>query len=62
MYERCFLWRQNGPEINYSPIRISGGGEGVFLGEISSSKHYSKKEKAQFGRSLGPVARQNTDE
>jgi uncharacterized membrane protein YesL len=25
MYVRCFLWRQNGLEINYSPIRISGG-------------------------------------
>jgi hypothetical protein len=47
MYARCFLWRQNGPEINYSPIPISRKrGAGVFLGEISSSKHYSKKEKA----------------
>jgi hypothetical protein len=24
-YERCFLWRQNILEVNYSPIRISGG-------------------------------------
>ena len=23
---RCFLWRQNNPEVNYSPTRISGGG------------------------------------
>ena len=22
----CFLWRQNNPEVNYSPTRISGGG------------------------------------
>ena len=22
---RCFLWRQNNPEVNYSPNRISGG-------------------------------------
>jgi exonuclease III len=22
---RCFLWRQNNPEVNYSPTRISGG-------------------------------------
>jgi hypothetical protein len=34
----------------------------VFLGEIYSSKHYSKKEKSRFGRGLGPVVRQNTDE
>jgi hypothetical protein len=34
----------------------------VFLGEISSSKHYSKKEKSRFGRGLGPVVRQNTDD
>jgi hypothetical protein len=37
MYARCFLWRQNGSEINYSHIRISGAG--VFLAETSSSKH-----------------------
>jgi hypothetical protein len=23
---RCFLWRQNNPEVNYSPTRISGVG------------------------------------
>jgi len=34
---RCFLWRQNNPEVNYSPTRISGGGE-VFLGEVSRSR------------------------
>ena len=22
---RCFLWRQNNPEVHYSPTRISGG-------------------------------------
>ena len=22
---RCFLWRQNNPEVNYSPTRISKG-------------------------------------
>jgi hypothetical protein len=22
---KCFLWRQNNPEVNYSPTRISGG-------------------------------------
>jgi len=33
---RCFLWRQNNPEVNYSPTRISGGG--VFLEEVSRSR------------------------
>jgi hypothetical protein len=33
---RCFLWRQNNLEVNYSPYRISGGG--VFLGEASCSR------------------------
>ena len=32
---RCFLWRQNNPEVNYSPTRISGG---VFLKEVSRSR------------------------
>jgi hypothetical protein len=32
---RCFLWRQNNPEVNYSPTRISGGGGGgVFIKEF----------------------------
>jgi nitrogen regulatory protein PII len=39
---RCFLWRQNNPEVNYSPIRISGGG-GVFLGETPGGKSYSEE-------------------
>ena len=33
---RCFLWRQNNPEVNYSPTRISGGG--LFLEEVSLSR------------------------
>jgi hypothetical protein len=33
---RCFLWRQNDPEINYSPTRISVGG--VFLEEVSRKR------------------------
>jgi hypothetical protein len=45
--------------LPHSDLRGRGG---VFLGEISSSKHYSKKEKARFGRGLGTVVRQNTDE
>ena len=32
---RCFLWRQNNPEVNYSPTRISGG---EFLEEVSRSR------------------------
>jgi hypothetical protein len=36
---RCFLWRQNDPEVNYSPTRISGGGGGgVFLEEVSRNR------------------------
>ena len=33
---RCFLWRQNNPEANYSPTRFSRGG--VFLEEVSRSR------------------------
>ena len=32
---RCFLWRQNNLEVNYSPTRNSGG---VFLEEVSRSR------------------------
>jgi hypothetical protein len=35
---RCFLWRQNNPEVNYFPTRISGGEGGVFLEEVSRSR------------------------
>jgi hypothetical protein len=34
---RCFLWKQNNPEVNYSPTRISRGG-GVFLEKVSRSR------------------------
>ena len=37
---RCFLWRQNNLEVNYSPTRISG--EGVFLEEVSRSRKRNK--------------------
>jgi hypothetical protein len=33
---RCFLWRKNDPEVNYSPTRISGGS--VSRGGSSNSK------------------------
>jgi hypothetical protein len=45
MYARCFLWRQNSPEVNYSPNRISGGG--VFL-EERSCRHYDQKEHHSY--------------
>ena len=32
----CLLWRQNNPEVNYSPTQISGGG--VFLEGASRSR------------------------
>ena len=37
---RCFLWRQNNPEVNYSPNRISGGG--VFLEEVCITQLQNK--------------------
>jgi hypothetical protein len=40
---RCFLWRQNNPEVNYSPTRISGGRGGVFLEEVSRSKQRKRE-------------------
>ena len=43
MYARCFLWRQNNPEVHYSP-NSDLLGSGVFLGEIASIRHYSKKD------------------
>jgi hypothetical protein len=33
---RCFFWRQNKPEVNYSTTRISEGG--VFLKKVSRSR------------------------
>ena len=38
---RCFFWRQNNPEVNYSPTRISGGG--MFL-EEARKYHAAAKE------------------
>ena len=35
---RCVLWRQNNPEVNYSPNRISGGEGGVFVEEASPNR------------------------
>jgi hypothetical protein len=32
---RCFLWRQNNPEVNYFPLGSPGG---VFLEEVSRSR------------------------
>jgi hypothetical protein len=40
----------SGDKLLHSNLRGVGGG--AFLREISSSKHYSKKEKALFGRGL----------
>jgi len=35
---RCFLWRQNNLEVNYSPTWISREGGGVFLEKVSRSR------------------------
>jgi hypothetical protein len=42
-YAIYFVLRQNSPDVKYSTIWTSGGG-GMFLGEISSSRRYSKKD------------------
>jgi len=34
---KCFIWRQNNPEVSYSPTRVSRGG-GVFLEEVPRSR------------------------
>ena len=49
IYARCFLWRQNNPEINYSPNRISGGECYYILHEI-------RKRKANW---IGHILRTN---
>ena len=33
---RCFLWRQNNPEVNYFPLGLISGG-GVFLEKVLRS-------------------------
>jgi hypothetical protein len=40
-HERCFLWRQYNPEVNYSPIRLSGVG-GVLVEELSRSRKINR--------------------
>jgi hypothetical protein len=49
-HERCFLWRQNIPEVNYFPIRISGGG--VFLEEVSRSRIGQMAGACGYGEEL----------
>jgi hypothetical protein len=51
-HERCFLWRQNIPEVNYSPIRISGGGGGAFLGEVSRSRKGQMAGACGYGEEI----------
>jgi len=41
---KCFLLRQNIPEANYSPIRFSGWGGGVFPEEVSRSFRKRKRD------------------
>ena len=38
----CLLWRQNSPEVNYSPLGFPGGGV-VFLGETLRSRQRGMK-------------------
>jgi hypothetical protein len=43
-FMRCFLWRYNNPEANYSTIRISGGGGGGFPEGVSRSFKKRKRD------------------
>jgi hypothetical protein len=52
-YARCFLWRQNNLEVNYSPIRISGG-RGVFLEKASRSRQ-ARQQKRDLRLETGNV-------
>jgi hypothetical protein len=46
---RCFLWRQNNPEVNYSPTRISGGGGGgVSRESITQPEKYLVVKSTMF--------------
>jgi len=36
---RCFLWRQNNPEVNYSPLGSPGVGGGVSRGGIMQQEN-----------------------
>jgi hypothetical protein len=45
-YARCFLWRQNNPEVNYSPTRISGGS--VSRGGITQQAGTSTENKLEI--------------
>ena len=60
---RCFLWRQNNPEVHYSPTRISGGecfygkyhaaGKGTFfLGTWNVRSLYRAGSLTAAGREL----------
>ena len=60
---RCFLWRQNNPEVNYSPTRISGGGsvsrgsitqqeKGLFLGTWNVRSLYRAGSLTAVAREL----------
>jgi len=46
IYARCFLWRQNYPEVNYSPNRISGGGS-VSRGNVMQALRQETVQRAE---------------
>jgi hypothetical protein len=48
---RCFLWRQNNPEVNCSPTRISGGGGGSVFRE-SITQPYQVAGTCGYGEGL----------
>jgi len=46
IYVRCFPWRQNYPEVNYSPNRISGGGS-VSRGNVMQALRQEGVQRAE---------------
>jgi len=43
----CLLWRQNNPEVNYSPTPISGGGS---VSRENIAQHTKKDENRYLER------------
>ena len=48
MYARCFFWRQNNLEVNYSPIWISQGGS-VSTGNIQQQALQQELQRKEEG-------------
>ena len=49
---RCFLWRQNNPEVNYSPTRISSGEGGGIVSGGSITQQGQVAGTCEYGNEL----------